>query len=331
MNTFKAFRINQTDTGIQAGFEDMHIDQLTSGNVVIKVMYSGVNFKDALAATGKGRILRQYPLNGGIDLSGEVVSSTDTRFTPGQGVLVVGAGLSEVRDGGYAEFCRVPADCVVPLPDGLNMFEAMALGTAGYTAALALVRIEDMGQDKHLGPVVITGATGGVGSIAVDLLSSQGYEVHACTGKNDKHDYLKHIGATEVIDRRTIDFGSKPLEKAQWGAAIDNVGGDTLAWLTRTVKPWGNIASIGLTGGFQLNTTVMPFILRGVSLIGINSIEMPLQVRDRVWNLLGTTMKPQHLDKIVSRVVDFDQLPGVFSDYIDSQVSGRTVIRIGGK
>lgn len=329
MDNFKAFRIRQNDSAIQSGFETVSLDDLTVGDVVIKAIYSGINYKDALAATGKGKILRQYPLNGGIDLSGIVTNSSDPRFIAGQPVLVVGAGLSEYLDGGYAEYCRVPARCVVPLPDGLSLFEAMALGTAGFTAALAVTRIEDIGQDKYLGPVVVTGATGGVGSIAIDILSSRGYEVVAYTGKSDKHDYLKSIGASSILDRQSVNFGSKPLEKAQWGAAIDNVGGETLAWLTRTIKPWGNIASIGLAGGTKLETTVMPFILRGVSLIGINSIEMPVAVRDQVWKSLGSDMKPHFFDKIVSRVIDFDELPNVFSDYIESANTGRTVIRIG--
>jgi acrylyl-CoA reductase (NADPH) len=328
MKSFKAYRINQVDKVLKAGFEEISLEQLTAGDVVIRVCYSGVNYKDALAATGKGRILRQYPLNGGIDLSGVVVSSEDARFTEGQPVLVAGAGLSENLDGGYAEYARVPADCVVALPSGLSLFDAMALGTAGFTAALAVVRMEDMGQNPAMGPILVTGATGGVGSVAIDILSARGYVVTGFTGKPEQHDYLASLGATDFVDRHSVDYGSRPLERAIFGGAVDNVGGDVLAWLTRTVKPWGNIASIGLAGGYKLETTVMPFILRGVSFLGINSIEMPLSVRDRVWTELGADMRPQHLDQIVTRVVEFADLPSVFNGYMDATVSGRTVVRI---
>ena len=306
----------------------MQIDQLTSGDVVIRVHYSDVNYKDALAATGHGRILRAPSLNGGIDLSGTVVSSKSASFEEGQQVVVVGCGLSETRDGGYSEFARVPECCVVPLPEGLTLFDAMAFGTAGFTAALAVLRMEQLGQHADMGPVIVTGATGGVGSIAIDLLASRGYEVIALTGKMDEREYLESLGASEVMDRKSVDMGSRPLERALFGGAVDNVGGDVLAWLTRTVKPFGNVASVGLAGGYELNTTVMPFILRGVSLIGINSIEMPYTLRDEAWSLLGGDQRPKHMDKIVSRVVDFNDLPSVFDEYIDGKVTGRTVVRL---
>ena len=328
MESFRAFRIHEAGKGVRAGFETLSLDDLTPGDVVIRVHYSDVNYKDALAATGKGRILRQYPLNGGIDLSGTVLSSEDDRFDEGQHVLVVGCGLSEVFDGGYSEIARVPADCVVPLPPGLTLFDAMAIGTAGFTAALAVLRMEQLGQSPDMGEIVVTGATGGVGSIAIDLLAARGYDVVALTGKADQAAYLERLGAKRLLDRGQVDFGSKPMEKATWGGAVDNVGGETLTWLTRTVKPFGNIASVGLAGGFKLETTVMPFILRGVSLIGINSIEMPSSLRDRAWALLGDDMRPRHLDQIASRVVEFDELPSVFEDYVDGVVTGRTVVRL---
>ncbi len=328
METFNAFRIHEADKGVRAGFETLSVDDLTPGEVVIRVHYSGVNYKDALAATGKGRILRKYPLNGGIDLSGTVISSEVGQFSEGQQVLVVGCGLSEVHDGGFSEIARVPAGCVVPLPRGLTLFDAMAIGTAGFTAALAVLRMEQLGQTPDMGEVVVTGATGGVGSVAIDLLSARGYEVVAFTGKTDQADYLHGLGAARLLDRNQVDFGSRPMEKATYGGAVDSVGGDTLAWLTRTVKPFGNIASVGLAGGHKLETTVMPFILRGVSLIGINSIEMPGELRQRAWDMLGQDMRPRHLDQIVSRVVEFDQLPGVFDDYLSAQVTGRTVVRL---
>jgi NADPH2:quinone reductase len=328
MSSFKAFRIHDDDGTIRAGFEQIEVDDLTDGEIVIRVSYSDVNYKDALAATGKGKILRQPPLNGGIDLAGTVESSSDDRFNAGDKVLVCGCGLSETIDGGFAEYARIPANCVVKIPDGISEREAMAIGTAGFTAALAVMRMEQNGQTPEHGPIVVTGATGGVGSIAIDMLAARGYSVTAFTGKKDQYDYLRSLGVSDFVDRNEIEMGSRPLEKAQWGGAVDSVGGDTLAWLTRTVKPWGNIASIGLAGGFKLETTVMPFILRGVSLLGINSIEMPNSMRDEVWQRLASDLKPKHLDKIVTQEVGFDDLPLVFDDYISASVTGRTVVKI---
>lgn len=331
MSQFRAYRINQTeDKSIVADYQTLQLDDLTDGEVVIKVAWSDINFKDVLAATGKGKILRRYPLNGGIDLAGTVESSSDERFKTGDEVLVCGCGLSETADGGYAEKARVCAHCVVPLPEGITMKEAMALGTAGFTAAMAVMRMEQNGQTPDHGKVVVTGATGGVGSIAIDILAARGYEVVAFTGKTDQHDYLTSLGASEFIDRHSIEMGSKPLEAATWGGAVDNAGGETLAWLTRTVKPWGNIASIGLVDDYKLNTTVMPFILRGVSLLGINSIEMPDDMRNEIWKRLGADLKPQHLDKVVTREVAFDDLPATFDSYLDGSNTGRTLVRIGG-
>ncbi|MDH3467092.1 MAG: oxidoreductase [Gammaproteobacteria bacterium] len=329
MTSFRAFRIHQDDGQVRAGFEELSIDELTAGDVVVRVAYSGINYKDALAATGKGKILRSSPLNGGIDLAGRVEQSDDARFSTGDSVLVCGAGLSETLDGGYSEFARVPADCVVRIPDGLSESDAMGIGTAGFTAALAVQRLEENGQNPEHGPILVTGATGGVGSIAIDILAGRGYKVVAFTGKSDQHDYLRSLGAADFVDRNDIEMGERPLEKALWGGAVDNVGGDTLAWLTRTVQPWGNIASIGLAGGYKLSTTVMPFILRGVSLLGINSIEMPNEVRDRVWRRLADDLRPQHLDKIVTRRIGFDELPDAFDVFVDAQVVGRTVVEIG--
>ncbi len=328
MSTFRAYRIHQTeDRQITADYQQMTLDQLTPGEVVIHVKWSDINFKDVLAATGKGKILRRYPLNGGIDLAGVVSHSEDDRFKAGDEVLVAGCGLSETADGGYAEVARVCADCVVPVPDGLTMKECMALGTAGFTAAMAVMRMEQNGQTPEHGKVIVTGATGGVGSIAIDLLASRGYDVVAFTGKQASHDYLRTLGAQEFIDRHQVDMGTRPLESAQWGGAVDNAGGDTLAWLTRTVKPWGNIASIGLVDDFRLNTTVMPFILRGVSLLGINSIEMPNEVRNELWQRMGDDLKPSHLDTVVTREVGFAELSQTFDCYLDGSNVGRTLVR----
>lgn len=330
MSTFRAFRIHDNDGQVTAGFESMQIDDLTPGEVVIRVTHSDINYKDALAATGKGKILRRPELNGGIDLAGVVQSSEDNRFQAGDGVLICGCGLSETIDGGYAEYARVPAGCVVPIPEGMTPREVMAIGTAGFTAALAVIRMERNGQTPDHGPVVVTGATGGVGSVAIDLLSGRGYEVIAFTGKQNQHDYLRSLGATEFIDRNSIEMGKRPLEKAQWGGAVDNVGGETLAWLTRTVKPFGNIASIGLAGGYKLETTVMPFILRGVSILGVNSVEMPMSMRDEAWRRLAGDLRLRHLDAIITREIGFDDLPGAFGTYLDGSVMGRTVVNIQG-
>ncbi|TXH68988.1 MAG: acryloyl-CoA reductase [Thiothrix sp.] len=327
MDSFKALRIRQQDNQVRAAFETMRLDELTAGEVVIKVSWSCINYKDALAATGSAKILRHFPLNAGIDLAGSVHSSTDPRFKLGDSVLVVGGGISETLDGGYAEYARVPAACVVPIPQGLSEREAMAIGTAGFTAALAVIRLERMGQTPAHGPMLVTGATGGVGSFAVDLLASRGYEVVAYTGKTEHYDYLTRLGASRLVDRTSLVMGKRPLETAIWGGAVDNVGGETLAWLTRTIKPFGNIASIGLTGGFDLSTTVMPFILRGVSLIGIN-IEAPHEMRDEAWQRLGTDLKPQHLDHIIQREISFDQLLEAFPAYLQNKIVGRTVVKI---
>jgi NADPH2:quinone reductase len=329
MQPFRAFRIHDEDGTVRAGFEDLSLDDLTEGQVVIRTDWSDVNYKDALAATGKGKILRKSPLVGGIDVAGRVASSTDSRFKEGDAVAVCGAGLSEVIDGGYSEYVRVPADAVVPLPEGLTTFQAMQLGTAGFTAAIAVQRMEDNGQIPARGPILVTGATGGVGSFAIDMLSALGYEAVAFTGKTTQEAYLKELGANQIVSRFDIEMGTRPMERAQWGGAVDNVGGDTLAWLTRTVKPWGSIASIGLTGGVKLNTTVMPFILRGVSLLGINSVECPPEVRENAWRRLATDLRPRHLDLIAGRTVEFEQLPSVFDAYIAGDVTGRTVVKIG--
>jgi len=326
--SFKAFRIHNTDNKISSGFESISLDDLTAGEVVVQVAYSDINYKDALAATGKGKILRTYPLVGGIDLSGVVVSSEDERFNSGDKVLVCGAQLSELYDGGYSEFARVRGESIVPLPEGMSLWDVMALGTAGYTAAIAVQRMEDNGQLPERGPIIVTGATGGVGSFAINMLSNIGYEVHAFTGKSEQEAYLKELGAAELINRHDIVMGTKPLEKAQYGGAVDNVGGDTLNWLTRVMVPWGNIASIGLAGGYKLESTVMPFILRGVSLLGINSVEMPLSVRAQAWKRLATDLKPSKLELIAPRTIKFDELPGAFVDYVEGKVTGRTVVAI---
>jgi acrylyl-CoA reductase (NADPH) len=328
MEGFRAFRIHQEGGKIVSRMETIGLDSLSDGDVVVRVRYSTINYKDALAATGAGKILRRYPLVGGIDLSGEVVTSTDPAFTPGQKVLVNGTGLSETHDGGYAEYARLQADQLVPIPAGLDEFQVMAIGTAGYTAALAIHRMEQNGQRPELGEIVVTGATGGVGSLAIDMLAGRGYEVAAVTGKASSTEYLRKLGAARVLLRDQIDLGKRPMEEAQFAGAIDNVGGELLTWLTRTMSFWGNIASIGLAASPELKTTVLPFILRGVSLLGINSVYTPRAVREQVWKRLANDLKPRHLDKIVTRTIDFDALPTAFDAYLKGSVVGRTVVRI---
>ncbi len=325
---FRAFRIHSDGGRIVARFEDIALSDLSPGQVVIRVTHSGINYKDALAATGAGKILRRYPLVGGIDLAGVIESSADPRYQAGEGVLVTGCALSETHDGGYAQFARVQGDWVIPLPAGMSAFEAMALGTAGFTAALAIHRMEHNGQRPQGGPIVVTGASGGVGSVAVDMLATRGYRVTAVSGKASATAYLKALGAEEVLARQQLDLGTRPLETARYGGAIDNLGGEFLTWLTRTVDFWGNIASIGLAAGPALNTTVMPFILRGVSLIGINSSATPREWRLAVWQRIGSDLKPRHLDKIVTRTIDFAELPQAFPAYLEGAVTGRTVVRI---
>ena len=328
MDKFRAYRINEKDGNITAGFEELSIDELTDGDVVIKVSHSTINYKDALAATGTARILRRYPLNGGIDLAGTVVSSADADFQPGTAVLVNGCGLSETVDGGYSEYARVDSSSLVPIPEGMTAAEVMQIGTAGYTAALAIHRMEQNGQKPENGPVVVTGATGGVGSVAIDMLDGRGYEVVAMTGKAGKEEYLKSIGARSILLRDDIDLGKRPMEKTQWAGAVDNLGGDYLTWLTRTMDYGGNIASIGLAASPALKTTVLPFILRAVCLLGINSVDTPRDLRLAVWSRIGGDLKPRHLDTISDRSIVFEDLPNHFQAYIDGTVTGRTVVRI---
>jgi NADPH2:quinone reductase len=329
MTSFRAYRIHEQDRKIVARFEDLTLDDLCPGDVVVRVTYSGINYKDALAATGTARILRRYPLVAGIDFAGVVESSADARFRAGDHVLVTGSALSETHDGGYAEYARVPADWLIPMPPGLDARSAMALGTAGFTAALAIHLMERNEQAPGGGSIVVTGATGGVGSIAIDMLAARGYEVIAVSGKADAAEYLKSLGASRVLARDAIDYGTKPLEAAQFGGAIDNVGGKTLTWLTRTVGFRGNIASIGLAGGAQLETTVMPFILRGVNLLGINSSATPRALRLAVWQRIATDLAPRHLARIITRTVAFADLPGAFAALIGGHNLGRTLVEIG--
>lgn len=328
---FQSFRITQTEDGKhRAKWSEMSADDLSRGDVSVRVHYSSVNYKDALAGTGKGKILRHFPLNGGIDVAGEVVESRADGFMPGDKVLATGCGLSETRDGGYSEYIQLDSDWTIPLPDELDYREAMTLGTAGFTAALSLYRMEANGQTPDMGPVVVTGATGGVGSLAVNILRKAGYEVHAISGKLDKFEWLQQLGASQCVDRRDLYLGDQPLESASWAGAIDNVGDKLLSGLTRVIKPWGSIASCGLAGGIELHTTVMPFIIRGVSLLGINSANCPTPLRKQLWERLAGQWRPPQLDDICQQVITPEQLPDVFTGMLAGDSLGRTVVQISG-
>jgi alcohol dehydrogenase len=330
MSPFKAFVIDQDENRkIVSRLTTMEPEQLDAGEVLIRVSYSSINYKDALAATGAGKIIRRFPCVGGIDLSGEVVESADARFKPGDKVIATSFDIGVAHHGGYAEFARVPAAWVVPLPAGLDLLEAMALGTAGFTAALGIVRMEDNGLAPANGPVIVTGATGGVGGLAIDMLARLGYHVVALTGKASETAYLKGLGAAEIKLRAEIDFDKvRPLEAAQWAGAIDNVGGQILHWVLATMKQAGTVASIGNAASFNISTTVFPFILRGVSLLGIDSGYMGFPTRQRVWDRLATDLKPLHLAE-VTRTIDLAALPAAFDDFIAGRAKGRTVVRVG--
>ena len=326
MEKFKAFKITEVDKKVQAGFTEFTLEQLDPGEVVVRVAYSDVNYKDALAATGKGRIIRRFPCIGGIDLSGTVVESRDTRFRKGDAVIATSYDIGVAHDGGFAEYARLPAAWIVPMPKGMTLFDAMALGTAGFTAGLAVARMLHEGLKPGKGPVVVSGATGGVGSVAIDILAGLGYEVVALTGKEGEVGYLKELGAKDVMLRAGLDLAKiKPLDKATWAGAVDNLGGEVLAWMASTMHIGAPIASVGLAASMNLNTTVAPFILRGVSLLGVDSVNCEMEVRQKVWERLATDMKPRHLAG-ATRTIPFEQLPTVFDDFIASRMKGRIVV-----
>ncbi|MEN1957174.1 YhdH/YhfP family quinone oxidoreductase [Luteimonas sp. MJ204] len=326
-DTFRAFRIHSDDAGYRSGIEQVGIEQLAPGEVVLKTAFSSVNFKDALAGTGKGRILRRFPLVGGIDVAGHVVASTDPAIREGDQVLVTGCGLSETRDGGYSEYARVESKWAIPLPAGLSLRESMILGTAGFTAALALLRMSENRQQPGLGPLAVTGATGGVGSLAVDIFSSAGYDVHAISGKPEQAAYLKEIGASEVLGRDALAT-TRPMESARFGGGLDNVGGAMLTSLLAQTAPYGNVASAGLAASHDLSATVMPFIIRGVSLLGVASAGTARDIRDEVWRRLASDWKPRHLERICTREVTLGGLPEVFEGMLAGGSHGRTLVTL---
>ena len=328
METFKAFRIYSEGDKVSGRVVNTTLEELGPGEVVFNTAYSSVNYKDALAGTGTGgRIIRKYPLTGGIDAAGIVVSSSDARFKPGDEVICTSYDMGVAHDGGYGQHCRVPADWVVPLPKGLTLFEAMALGTAGFTAGLAVELLELNGLEPKKGKVLVNGATGGVATLAIDMLAALGYDIAAVTGKDSEQAFLKELGAREVLLRQSLDLGSKPLEKPLWAAAFDSVGGEQLAWLTRTMQPEGLIASFGNAGGIELKTTVLPFILRGVRLIGVNTATTPMPLRQKIWRRLASDLKPRHLAEI-AYTIEPEALPAQFEKLLKGAARGRAVVKL---
>lgn len=327
---FKAYLIQQEDNKVVSRFSTLDDSQLDQGEVEIQVTHSSINYKDALAATGAGRIIRRFPCIGGIDLAGRVTASADARFKPGDEVLATSYDIGVAHHGGYAERARIPAAWVLKLPAGLSRAEAMALGTAGFTAGLGIVRMEENGLTPAKGPVVVSGATGGVGSLAIDMLAGRGYHVVALTGKESETDYLKGLGAKEVLLRQSLDLAKiKPLGKELWAGAVDNLGGDVLAWMISTMRQGGTIASIGLAASASLKTTVMPFILRGAALLGIDSGYICEPYRSGIWQRLASDLRPQHLASMTRRLA-FDELPDCFEDFLAGRAHGRVVVEIAG-
>ncbi len=327
-NAFRAFRIHADEKPFRSGIELIAVTDLSPGELVIKTAFSSVNYKDALAGSGRGKILRAPVLNGGIDVAGHVVASTDPGFREGDAVLVTGSGLSETIDGGYSEYARIPSRAAIPLPSGLDLREAMVLGTAGFTAALALLRMEDNGQTPEMGPIVVTGATGGVGMLAIDILTTAGYEAHAITGKVEQFDALIGLGARQCIARSDLYWGQRPLETSRWAGAIDSVGGDLLSGLTRVIHPYGNIAVCGMAGGAELHTTVMPMIIRGASILGVASAGTAYGIRRKLWDRLAGVWKPRYLQSICTRETGLDELPEVFATMLSGGSFGRTLVAL---
>jgi len=322
---FQALRVYEEAGKSVARVVDVAAADLSAGEVVIRTAYSSVNYKDALAVTGTGKVIRKFPCIAGIDSSGTVVESSDARFKPGDAVIATSYDLGVAHDGGFSGCVRARADWVVPLPAGLNLYEAMALGTAGYTAGLAIELAERNELAPERGKILINGATGGVASLLIDMLSNLRYQVTALTGKLSEEAYLKSLGATEVMDRSKLDLGSRPLERTLWAGAFDSVGGDQLGWLTRTMQQNGVIASFGNAGGIELKTNVLPFILRGVRLIGVDTGYTPMPLRRKVWQRLATDLKPSHFDAIAHKIALAD-VPAYCTKMLAGGIRGRAVV-----
>lgn len=327
---FRAFVVNKTADSFASGLKNLALDDLPPGEVLVKVAYSSVNYKDALASIPEGKIVRNYPFIPGIDLSGIVAESSDPRFKPGDEVIATSYEIGVSHYGGFSEYARLKADWIVPLPAGLTLKEAMALGTAGFTAALAFHQLQKNGLKPENGPVLITGASGGVGSIAISILSKLGYTVAASTGKEDEHAYLRSLGVTDILSRQETSAESRrPLEKERWAGSVDAVGGSTLAYLLRTTSYGGSIASCGNTGGPNFSTTVFPFILRAVNLLGIDSVNCPMELRRQLWQHLASDYKPTLLLDSISHESSLDELPQALTSLLRGGVRGRTIVKIG--
>ena len=324
MERFRAYRVHDDGKFGSGRAETMTRGEFDAGNVMVRIAFASVNYKDALTARGKAKIARRFPLVAGIDLVGTVESSEDPRFKPGDEVIVHSFGLGGDHDGGYAEYGRFPADWVVPLPEGLTLFEASALGVAGHTAGIAVDLMQLNGLTPDKGKVLVNGATGGVASVAIDILSKLGFHVVALTGKMNEADYLRSLGAAEVLDRNALQLGTKPLEAAMWAGAVDSVGGEQLGWLIRSMQRDGVIAAFGNAGGVEFKGNVLPFILRGVRLLGTN-VENPLERKKAIWQRLATDLRPRHLERVARRI-RFDGLDQAFDDLLAARARGRHVV-----
>jgi acrylyl-CoA reductase (NADPH) len=327
MNTIRAFTVGNTDAGWTRGVSEVAEADLGDGDVVIRVAYSGINYKDGLVCTPTGRVARIDPIVPGIDLAGEVIESTSPDIPTGMQVLAHGYDIGVAHHGGYAEQARVPASWIVPMPDGLDARSAMMVGTAGYTAALSVDALEKAGLKRGDGEVLVTGATGGVGSMAVGMLAARGYNVVASTGKVDAADWLRSLGASEVIDRaETSAESTRPLERERWAGSIDCVGGSTLAYVLRTLRYGASVAASGLTGGSNIATTVHPFILRGVNLLGIDSVQTPIAERRSMWQRVATDLRPRWLDTERAEVIGLAALPGELDRILAGGMRGRVLV-----
>lgn len=327
--TFNALVVRKEEDQFSVNIEKLLLQDLPEGEVLISVRYSSVNYKDSLASIPNGNIVRSYPFVPGIDLAGVVVSSRDIRFKEGDEVIATSYGIGVSHYGGYSQYARVPADWIVPLPVGLTLKEAMIIGTAGFTAALSVQRLEENGLTPNQGNVLVTGATGGVGSFAVAILAKLGYTVEASTGKESEHEYIKKIGAHSVLSREDIFSGKIPaLGKQRWIAAVDPVGGEPLAALLSQIQYGGSVAVSGLTAGTKVPTSVFPFILRGVNLLGIDSVECPMDKRLTIWNRLATDFKPANLEDLVQQEVTLEELPATLPTLLKGEARGRTIVKL---
>lgn len=327
--TFKAFRVNQEEEEFSSGIEELELEDLSEGDVVIKVHYSSVNYKDAMASVKNSKIAQKYPLTPGIDLAGEVVESHSEQFREGDKVIATSYDIGVAKDGGYSEYARIPSEWIVELPEGLTLEESMIYGTAGFTAALSVHRLEEAGIRPEDGAILVTGATGGVGSMAIAMLAKLGYSVVASTGKESEHSYLKELGAKEVISREAVYSGKiKPLDKQLWAGAVDATGGNNLAAILSKLQYSGAVAVSGLTAGTDVPTTVFPFILRGVSLLGVDSVQCPMTIRRQIWNRMATDLKPEGLFEEIKNEVTLEELPETINILLEGKARGRNIVKL---